>query len=95
MIHAVLLLAGLLSLNSAAANPSFAGTNAIPPQVMTTWNQAVRELRRTESFREEGALDDEAIAKRRAAIRRAFVRVCRAKGIPEATIKQCLAQLAL
>ena len=74
----------------AASTPSVtavADTNGVPPRVVTTWNQAQRELKRTAAQLADGAIDAAAAARRREAVGRAFARVCRAKGIPEETIR--------
>ncbi len=71
----------------AASTPSAADTNAVPPRMVTTWNQAQREFKRTNAQLADGAIDAAAAARRRAAVKRAFERVCRAKGIPEDVIR--------
>jgi len=74
----------------AASTPSataVADTNAVPPRIVATWNQAQRELRRTVAQQADGVLDEAAAKRRREAIGRAFERVCRTKGIPEETIR--------
>ena len=86
MTTASLLLAAALAATNAPA-ASVAATNAVPPRMVTTWNQAQRELRRTDARQTDGTLDAAGAARRRAAVARAFERVCRKKGISEETIR--------
>lgn len=86
MMTASLLLAAALAATNATA-VSVAETNAVPPRMVTTWNQAQRELKRTAVQQAEGTLDAAGAARRRAAVARAFERVCRQKGISEETIR--------
>ena len=79
----LLLSAALAATNAPAA--SVAATNAVPPRMVTTWNQAQRELRRTSARQADGTLDAAGAARRRAAVARACERVCRQKGISEET----------
>lgn len=81
----ILLAAALAATNAPAA--SVAATNAVPPRMVTTWNQAQRELRRTAARQTDGTLDAAGAVRRRAAVARAFERVCRQKGISEETIR--------
>ena len=86
MTAAALFMAVAIAATNATA-VSVAGTNAVPPRMVTTWNQAQRELKRTAAQQAEGTLDAAGAAKRRAAVARAFERVCRQKGISEETIR--------
>lgn len=87
MFAELLIAAALSATNAPASAASASATNAVPPRMVTTWNQARRELRRTAARQADGALDAAAAAKRRMAVGRAFERVCREKGIPEESIR--------
>jgi len=91
MLAALAIAAALAATNAPAASAmsvaDAVATNAVPPRMVTTWNQAQRELKRTAAQQADGAIDAAAAARRRDAVERAFVRVCRAKGIPEETIR--------
>ena len=95
-MFATMILAAALSATNATAVTSAPAVSTVaavpavstnmPPRIVTTWNQAQRELRRTAAQEADGALDAAAAARRRAAIARAFARVCREKNLPEAEI---------
>ena len=96
MTTAALLLAAPIAVTNApvasvvatnAPTASVSATNAVPPRIVTTWNQAQRELKRTAAQQADGTLDAAGVARRRAAVARAFERVCRQKGISEETIR--------
>ena len=78
-----LFLATALSVTNATTGTT---VETMPPQMVSVWNQAQRESRRTSDLLARGAVDAAEAQRRRAAIRRAFARVCRAKGVPEAEI---------
>lgn len=91
MLAALAIAAALAATNAPAASAmsvaDAVATNAVPPRMVTTWNQAQRELRRTAARQADGMLDAAGAARRRAAVARAFERVCRQKGISEETIR--------
>ena len=80
MIASFLLAAALSATNAPSAA---AGSTNMPPKMVAVWNQALREGRRTGDLLANGSIDAAEAARRRAAIGRAFVRVCRAKGLLE------------
>lgn len=86
MIAAILL--------AAVTNVTAVCTN-LPPQMVPVWRQAERESRRTAELLSNGAIDAIEAARRRVAIRRAFARVCRAKGVPEEEIAAWLARIQI
>ena len=91
-MFAVFLLATALSVTNA---PTATAVEAMPPQMVAVWNQARRESRRTADLLARGAVDADEAQRRRAAIRRAFARVCRSKGLPEAEIVRWQSQLPI
>ena len=94
MIASLLLAAALFATNAPARTATApvpvasaaAEAEAMPPKMVSVWNQALRESRRTGDLLSRGAIDAAEAVRRRAAIRRAFARVCRAKGLPEEDI---------
>jgi len=58
----------------------------MPPKMVSVWRQAELENRRTADRLASGAIDAAEAARRRAAVRRAFARVCRARGISDEEI---------
>ena len=83
MIASFLLAAALSATNAPSAA---AGSTNMPPKMVAVWNQALREGRRTGDLLANGSIDAAEAARRRAAIGRAFARVCRAKGLEETDI---------
>lgn len=60
----------------------------VPPALAATWARAQAELRRADDLLADGNLAPELHARRRAAVLRAFGKVCRAKGLPEETARR-------
>lgn len=60
----------------------------VPPALAATWARAQAELRRADDLLADGNLTADLHARRRAAVLRAFGKVCRAKGLPEETARR-------
>ena len=60
----------------------------VPPALAATWVRAQAELQRADDLLADGNLSSEQHARRRAAVLRAFGKVCRAKGLSEETARR-------
>lgn len=60
----------------------------VPPALAATWARAQAELQRADDLLADGNMSPELHARRRAAVLRAFGKVCRAKGLPEETARR-------
>lgn len=89
----VLLLAVATNVTAVTAPVAVKASTNCPPAAVSVWNQARRERIRTDDLLSGGAIDEAEAMRRRQAIRRAFVRVCRAKEVPEAEIRRWLEKL--
>lgn len=83
---AALLLAMVMAVTNVTVAVDVSTVTNLPPQMVAVWQQAERECRRTAELLSNGAIDAAEAVRRRAAIRRAFVRVCRHRGLPEEVI---------
>lgn len=65
----------------------------VPPAAAATWTRARSELQRADDLLADGRLTREEHARRCAAVRRAFTRVCTTKGLSPEIIQRLLSRL--